>query len=134
MVILFSGEYIIIHSPPASCFPKITIMEIQNNNTFNLSEKEDNLEDFEEFDFRDAINVGAYSVMSASKVLFLNFKKTKGSLLLSLKFFGSDKEPKERQCPCVRAFVRPCVTFLKRTLKMSSSCIQKSPGGYQEGA
>ena len=37
----------------------------------NLSENittEDNLEDFEEFDLRDAINVGAYSVMSASKV------------------------------------------------------------------
>ena len=43
------------------------------NHTFNMSEnitKEDNLEDFEEFDLRDAINVGAYSLMSASKVLF----------------------------------------------------------------
>ena len=38
--------------------------------TFNISKKEDDLEDFEEFDHRDAINVGAYSVMSASKVLF----------------------------------------------------------------
>lgn len=43
------------------------------NHTINLNENittEDNLEDFEEFDLRDAINVGAYSVMSASKVLF----------------------------------------------------------------
>ena len=43
------------------------------NYFFNISENittEDNLEDFEEFDLRDAINVGAYSVMSASKVLF----------------------------------------------------------------
>ena len=43
------------------------------NHTFNMTEnitKEDNLEDFEEFDLRDAINVGAYSLMSASKVLF----------------------------------------------------------------
>ena len=43
------------------------------NHTFNTTEnitKEDNLEDFEEFDLRDAINVGAYSLMSASKVLF----------------------------------------------------------------
>ena len=46
------------------------------NHTVNLSEnitEEDILEDFEEFDLRDAINVGAYSVMSASKVLFSIF-------------------------------------------------------------
>ena len=40
------------------------------NHTDNISEKEDDLEDFEEFDLRDAINVGAYSVMSVGKVLF----------------------------------------------------------------
>ena len=42
------------------------------DHTFNMSEnftKED-LEDFEEFDLRDAINVGAYSVMSASEFCF----------------------------------------------------------------
>ena len=51
-----------------SSFPICTNME---DHTFNMSvnfTKED-LEDFEEFDLRDAINVGAYSVMSASKVL-----------------------------------------------------------------
>ena len=30
---------------------------------------EDSLEDFEVFDLRDAINVGAYSVMSASRLI-----------------------------------------------------------------
>ena len=56
----------------ASCFSIHTDMENHTFN-FNISEninKEDNLEDFEEFDLRDAINVGAYSVMSASKDLF----------------------------------------------------------------
>ena len=46
---------------------------MERNHSVNLSEniiEDDNLEDFEEFDLRDAINVGAYSVMSASKVLF----------------------------------------------------------------
>ena len=50
------------------------------NYTFNTSEnisKEDNLEDFEEFDLRDAINVGAYSMMSAGNVLFWISKHTR---------------------------------------------------------
>ena len=61
------------------------------NHTFNFNisdniTKEDNLEDFEEFDLRDAINVGAYSVMSASKVLFRIFEF---SVMLKVKGFFS---------------------------------------------
>ena len=51
-------------------------INMAENHTINLIENittKDNLEDFEEFDLRDAINVGAYSVMSASKVLFSLF-------------------------------------------------------------
>ena len=33
-------------------------------------------------------------------------------------------------CPCVHVSVRPYVTLFKRTLKMSSSSILKSPGGF----
>ena len=44
-------------------------MEISN---VTNSSKE-HLEDFEEFDLRDAVNVAAYSLMSASKSLLLYF-------------------------------------------------------------
>ena len=58
----FNGYIVFQGSSIASCIPTRTNME---NHTFNIIEKEDDLEDFEEFDLRDAINVGAYSVMSA---------------------------------------------------------------------
>ena len=58
----FNGYFVFQGSLIAFCIPIRTNME---NHTDNISEKEDDLEDFEEFDLRDAINVGAYSVMSA---------------------------------------------------------------------
>ena len=38
-------------------------------NVHDNETSEDSLEDFEVFDLRDAINVGAYSMMSASRLI-----------------------------------------------------------------
>ena len=43
-------------------------MNFSTNVSDNVT-SEDILEDFEVFDLRDAINVGAYSVMSASRLI-----------------------------------------------------------------
>ena len=49
-------------------------------------------------------------------------------------FFGSDRSPRRGIVVCVRASVRACVracvTLFKRMLKMSSSSILKSLGGF----
>ena len=49
-------------------FRDYTVMNSSTNVRDNVT-SEDSLEDFEVFDLRDAINVGAYSVMSASRLI-----------------------------------------------------------------
>ena len=49
-------------------------IKVQMNATEEIRDSpNEQLEDFEEFDLRDAINVAAYSLMSASKILICKF-------------------------------------------------------------